>query len=103
AAQGTKADTAVQPADLSAVATGGKFTDLTDAPALTELDAKKVLQVNEAGNALELGNPLHIVASSGQYEDLEGLPTLGTAAALNAGTSNGNVPVLDANGKLDTA
>lgn len=32
AAQGAKADTAVQPGDLSAVATSGDFNDLTDAP-----------------------------------------------------------------------
>jgi hypothetical protein len=29
-------------------------------------------------------------------------PTLGTASSLNTGTSSGNIPVLDTNGKLDT-
>lgn len=103
AAQGVKADTAVQPGSLAPVATGGKFTDLSDAPALTELDAKKVLQVNAAGNALELGNPLHIVAGSGQYADLEGKPTLGTAAAVNIGTAEGELVALDATGKIPTS
>lgn len=30
-------------------------------------------------------------------------PTLGTAATVNTGTSAGNIPVLDSNGKLDTS
>jgi hypothetical protein len=37
------------------------------------------------------------------YSTLSGLPTLGTAAACNTGTSSGNVPVLDGSGKLNTA
>lgn len=43
---------------------------------------------------------LSTVATSGAYSDLSGLPTLGTASALDFGTSAGNVPVLDSNGKL---
>lgn len=30
-------------------------------------------------------------------------PTLGTASSKNTGTSNGNIPVLDSNGKLDSS
>lgn len=38
------------------------------------------------------------VATSGAYGDLSGRPTLGTAAALNTGTSSGNVPLLGGSG-----
>lgn len=37
---------------------------------------------------------------SGDYNDLSNKPSLGTAAAADTGTSSGNVPVLDSNGKL---
>ena len=43
---------------------------------------------------------LHAVASSGAYSDVTGTPSLGTAAALNVGTSANNIPQLDSNGKL---
>ena len=43
---------------------------------------------------------LHAVASSGAYSALTGLPTLGTAAALDVGTGANNIPQLDSNGKL---
>ena len=56
----TDAQTAVQPADLSAVATTGAYSDLTGAPSLAT------------------------VATSGDYDDLTGKPTLGTAAATDS-------------------
>lgn len=40
------------------------------------------------------------VAKTGVYDDLSGKPSLGTAASKDVGTSSGNVPVLDSNGKL---
>ena len=43
------------------------------------------------------------VAKTGAYGDLSGSPTLGTAASKNTGTSSGNVPILDSNGKLSTS
>lgn len=43
---------------------------------------------------------LATVATTGAYSDLSGKPTLGTAAALNTGTSQGNIPVLGSGGKL---
>lgn len=43
---------------------------------------------------------LAVVATSGAYGDLSGRPTLGTAAALNVGTSANNVVQLDGTGKL---
>ena len=43
---------------------------------------------------------LHKIAKTGNYNDLLHKPTLGTAAEKNIGTSSGNVPILDSNGKL---
>ncbi|MGC2776500.1 MAG: hypothetical protein WA418_12805 [Bradyrhizobium sp.] len=43
---------------------------------------------------------LAVVASSGSYTDLKNLPKLGTAAALNIGTTAGSVVELDSNGRL---
>lgn len=57
AAQGTTADSAVQPSALAAVATSGSYSDLTGVPSLST------------------------VATSGSYTDLTGTPTLGTAAS----------------------
>ena len=57
AAQGTLADSAIQPADLATVATTGAYSDLTGTPSLAT------------------------VATTGAYADLTGTPTLGTAAA----------------------
>lgn len=52
AAQGTAADSAVQPGDLSAVATSGAYSDLTGTPSLAA------------------------VATSGSYSDLGGTPAI---------------------------
>lgn len=46
---------------------------------------------------------LATVAITGAYSDLGARPSLGTAAALNTGTSAGNVPVLDGAGLLNSA
>ena len=43
---------------------------------------------------------LHAVATSGAYSDVTGTPTLGTAAALDVGTSANNIPQLDSSGNL---
>ena len=58
-------------------------------------------EADSSSDAYILNKPsLAMVATSGAYSDLSGTPTLGTAAAVNTGTSAGNVPVLDSNGKL---
>lgn len=46
---------------------------------------------------------LSSVATSGSYADLANKPTLGTASDKNIGTSNGNIPVVGADGKLDAS
>ena len=43
---------------------------------------------------------LHKISKTGNYNDLLNKPILGTAASKDTGTSSGNVPVLDSNGKL---
>lgn len=50
----------------------------------------------------QLRNELSTVAFSGEYNDLLNKPTLWTAAALDAWNLAWNVPVLDANWKLDS-
>ena len=62
--------------------------------------------VTQSGGAIAAGSnsiTLAKVAKTGVYSDLTGKPTLGTAAAKDTGTSSGNVPVLDSNGKLDSS
>jgi len=56
--------------------------------------------VDTALGARALSSSLATVATSGAYSDLSGKPTLGTAAALNVGTSALNVVQLDASAKL---
>lgn len=51
----------------------------------------------------QLRGELSTVAFSGDYADLLNKPTLWTAAALDAWNLAWNVPVLDANGKLDSS
>ncbi len=51
----------------------------------------------------QLRSELSDVAFSGDYADLLNKPTLWTAAALDAGNLAWNVPVLDANWKLDSS
>jgi hypothetical protein len=46
---------------------------------------------------------LATVAATGAYADLSGLPTLGTAAAANTGTTSGTVPLLSTGGLLPIA
>ena len=43
---------------------------------------------------------LHTVATSGNYNSLINLPSLGTASTRDVGSSAGQIPVLDSNGKL---
>lgn len=46
---------------------------------------------------------LSTVATSGNYNDLANKPSLGTAASKNTGTTNGSVPVIGSDGKLDVS
>lgn len=104
AAQGTRADTAVQHAELSVVGTAGNgsFLKLSDAPSNTyEGAARQLVRVRADEAGLEFAGPLGATAYSNEYGDLNSLPTLGTAAAKDYGDSAGQLPMLDANGKLN--
>ena len=46
---------------------------------------------------------LSTVATSGSYNDLSNKPILGTASSKNTGTTNGSIPVVGPDGKLDTS
>lgn len=82
AAQGTKADTAVQPGSLAAVATSGSYNDLSSRPSLAA------------------------VATSGAYTDLSGRPsalsltTTGTSGSATYNSSTGvlNIPAYTVGG-----
>ena len=89
ASQGAKADTAIQPGALSAVATSGQYGDLSGRPALGTAAAQNstafatAAQGAKADTALQPGG-LAAVAVSGDYSDLTDRPTLGTAAQADA-------------------
>lgn len=86
ATQGATADSAVQPGDLTAVATSGDYADLSGTPSLgtaaghAATDFATAAQGAEADSAVQPGD-LATVATTGAYADLTGKPTLGTAAA----------------------
>ena len=103
-AQGALAATAVQPGDLSTVATSGDYSDLSNKPTLGTAAATDstayatAAQGTKADSAVQPGD-LATVATSGDYDDLTNKPnlfdgdydsltnkpTLGTAAATDSG------------------
>lgn len=131
AAQGTKADSAVQPAaianmletadigvsvqaynantvvDASYVHTDNNYTS-TEKTKLAGIQAGAEVNVNADWNAVSgdaqiLNKPsLATVATTGAYSDLTGKPTLGTAASKDVGAANG-VAGLDSGGTVPTS
>lgn len=84
AAQGAKADTALQPGDIPAQAVtsvNGKTGAINLVPA--DLGAATSSQGAKADTAVQPGQ-LSSVATSGSYNSLTNLPTLGTAASQSA-------------------
>ena len=78
AAQGTKADTAVQPGDLATVATSGSYNDLSNKPTIPAAQVNSDWNAN-SGVAQILNKPtLATVATSGSYNDLSNKPTIPT-------------------------
>lgn len=83
AAQGTLADSAVQPGDLGDVATSNSYNDLDDLPTLGTASAEDVgyfataAQGTLADSATQPGD-LATVATSGSYNDLSNKPTVPT-------------------------
>lgn len=98
AAQGSKADTAIQPSDLATVATTGSYNDLLNKPTIPAAQVNSDWAAN-SGVAEILNKPtlgtmaaesasdytptanLATVATSGLYSDLSGTPTIPTTLA----------------------
>ena len=103
---------------LATVATTGNYNDLLNKPAAgaTNLDGLTdvVITSPATGHTLRYNGTSFVnaqlaatdvsgistVGRTGNYADLSNLPVLGTAASKDVGTSSGQVPVLDVNGKL---
>ena len=87
AAQGVKADSAVQPGDLATVATTGSYDDLTDKPA--PFDPGTLATVATTGDYDDLINKpapfdpgtLATVATTGSYDDLTDKPAIPSATS----------------------
>lgn len=94
AAQGTKADTAVQPADLAPVATSGSYNDLSNKPTIPE--AQVNADWNSSSGISEILNKpnLAAVATSGSYNDLSDKPTI-PAAQIQSDWNQTNNQALD--------
>ena len=89
AAQGSLADSSVQPGELATIATSGNYSDLSGVPASFTPSAHthNIADVSGLQTALDekaAAASLATVATSGSYTDLSDLPTLGTAAATDA-------------------
>jgi len=98
AAQGAKADTALQSSDIgvSVQAHGANLDWL--ASSLSTAGKALVDDADASAQRATLG--LATVAATGSYTDLSNKPALGTAAALNVGTGANQVVQLDSNAKL---
>ncbi|MDD7813706.1 hypothetical protein PP713_14140 [Mycobacterium sp. CSUR Q5927] len=108
AAQGSKADTAVQPGALATVATSGQYSDLTGLPVLGTAAATNATayataaQGALADSAVQPGD-LAAVATSGSYTSLTDKPTIpdisGKQNISEKGAANGYAS-LDGAGKV---
>lgn len=93
-----KADTAVQPGDLSAVATSGNYNDLSNKPTIPDvsgLATKTELNTGLADKVdKETGKSL---MSDAEHTKLQNLPT----NPVKSVTINGTTPTVDANGNVN--
>ncbi len=98
AAQGARADSALQSSDIgnSVQAHDGDLDWV--AANLTTAGRALIDDADASAQRATLG--LAIVASSGAYVDLSGKPVLGSAAAKDVGVAAGQVVMLDDNAKL---
>jgi len=98
AAQGSLADSAVQPGDLAAVATSGAYGDLSSLPTLGTAAATDATAYATAAEGVTNGNSHDHSGGDGAqiaYASLSGTPSLGGAAALSVGTTTGTVAAGD--------
>ena len=102
AAQGTAADSAVQPGDLSTVATTGDYSDLSGTPTLGTAAATDATayataaQGATADTAVQPGD-LATVATTGDYGDLTGAPALSTVATSGSYNDLSDTPTIPTN------
>ncbi|UUR56225.1 tail fiber protein [Xanthomonas phage pXoo2106] len=83
-AQGAKADTALQPGDIpeqAVTSVNGKTGAVSLSP--SDVGAATAAQGSKADSAVQPSS-LATVATTGSYNSLSGLPTLGTAASQSA-------------------
>lgn len=59
--------------------------------------------VHPASHPASMITGLTPVATTGSYNDLSNKPTLGTVSDKNTGTTNGTVPIIGSDGKLDAS
>ena len=83
-------------ADMGGTLDGSKIDKIDSTDAVTSVAGRTGAVTLSASDISGLAN----VATSGAYADLSGKPTLGTAAALDVGTSALQVVQLDASAKL---
>lgn len=107
-------DTTVYTLPTGGSAIGGVKTTASGAGTVA-IDANGAMALNTSGATAGTYTKVTVtnkgVVTTGANLAASDIPTLtlakisdaGTAAAKNTGTSSGNVPVLDSNGKLDTA
>ena len=92
AAQGTLADSAVQPTDIGTVATSNSYDDLDDLPTLGTASAEDVgyfataAQGALADSAIQSGD-LATVATTGSYNDLTDKPSAGSGTVTSVAMS----------------
>lgn len=84
ATQGAKADTAVQPGSLAAVATSGDYDDLLYKPSIPAAPGtlntdNSTAQTTSSSEALSGAVKLHKVSKTGSYNDLLNKPTIPAA------------------------
>lgn len=108
AAQGSKADTAVQPGQLARVATSGAYADLAGKPALgtaaaTNATAYATAQQGAKADTAVQPSQLAAVATSGAYIDLKGRPSALSQFTNDLGLITGDdvpaSPVTSVNGR----
>jgi hypothetical protein len=90
AAQGAKADTAVQPGSLATVATSGAYNDLTGRPTLGTAAAQNV--GTGAGNVVQLDGTGKLPAVDGSQ--LTGLPVTSVSGTAPIVSSGGATPAI---------
>jgi hypothetical protein len=109
AAQGTKADSAIQSGDLATVATSGSYADLTNKPTLLTIGTSSTTALAGNTSLLALGTSSTTALAgntalfSGSYADLTNKPTLLTIGTSSTTALAGNTALLQIGTSSTTA